>query len=254
MRVKQICLREEGEDYAVRMQDLPPSMQPREKYDQVGPEHLADSDLLALILRTGAAGVNVVQLAGGLLYRYGSLSALLRASTAELQKFHGIGKEKAKILKAALELGRRLSQENIGGQPYVKEPADVAAILRERARAADREHLWVLLLDLKHRLIVPPVEVFRGTLTSTLSHPREVFKPAIQHSASSMIVAHNHPSGDPEPSPNDIQITLRLIAAGKTLGIGVDDHVIIGRRMHDGQDDFISIRETGRVIFSKDGC
>lgn len=241
-----------GNEYHVRAKDLPKSLQPREKFDRLGPENLSEADLLALILRTGTTGVNVVQLAESLLIKYGSLSALSQASAAELKKdFPGIGKEKAKQVKAALEIGKRLVQENVGERPRIVSPEEVAAVLRERARGLDREVFWVLLLDIKNRLICPPCEVSKGTLSSSLVHPREIFKPAIQHSASGMILAHNHPSGDPSPSANDVKLTRKLIESGKTMEIEVLDHVIIGRRSHDGANDFISLREAGFVVFGQ---
>lgn len=240
---------EEGGTYQVRAKDLPAALQPREKFDRLGPENLSESDLLALLLRTGTTGLNVVELAELLLMQYGSLSALSRASTAELQEIHGIGKEKAKILKAALEVGRRLVQENVGERPRIASPEEAAAVLRERARSLDREVFWVLLLDTKTRLMAPPFEVSKGTLSSSLVHPREIFKPAIQHSAANVILAHNHPSGDPSPSAQDIKITKKLIEAGKTMEINVLDHLIIGRKTRDGANDFLSLRESGLVIF-----
>ncbi|MBI9020927.1 MAG: DNA repair protein RadC [Verrucomicrobia bacterium] len=243
------CIREEGGTYQVRAKDLPAALQPREKFDRLGPENLSESDLLALLLRTGTTGLNVVELAELLLMQYGSLSALSRASTAELQEIHGIGKEKAKILKAALEMGRRLVQENVGERPRIASPEEAAAVLRERARSLDREVFWVLLLDTKTRLMAPPFEVSKGTLSSSLVHPREIFKPAIQHSAANVILAHNHPSGDPSPSAQDIQITKKLIEAGKTMEIKVLDHLIIGRKTADGANDFLSLRESGLVEF-----
>ena len=176
--------------------------------------------------------------------QYGSLSALSRTSIAELQKIHGIGREKAKILKAALEIGRRLVQENVGENPRIASPEEAAAVLRERARSLDREVFWVLLLDTKSRLMVPPCEVSKGTLNSSLVHPREIFKPAIQHSAASVILAHNHPSGDPSPSAQDIRITKKLIEAGKIIEIPVIDHLIVG----DGLP--FSLRESGLVEFA----
>jgi DNA repair protein RadC len=242
---------EEGESYQVRANDLPKALQPREKFDCLGPENLSESDLLALLLRTGTAGRNVVELAETLLMQYGSLSALSRTSVAELQKIHGIGKEKAKILKAALEMGRRLVQENVGERPRIASPEEAAAVLRERARSLDREVFWVLLLDTKSRLMSPPCEVSKGTLSSSLVHPREIFKPAIQQSASSIILAHNHPSGDPSPSAQDIRITKKLIEAGKTMEIKVLDHLIIGRKTRDGANDFLSLRETGLAEFEE---
>jgi len=241
---------EDGVEYQVRAKDLPMALQPREKFDRVGPENLSESDLLALLLRTGAKGLNVVELAEQLLMHYGSLSALSRASTVELHKeFHGIGKEKAKILKAALEMGRRLVQENVGENPRIAAPEEVASVLRERARGLDREVFWVLLIDTKNRLLAPPADVSKGTLSSSLIHPREIFKPAIQHSAANIILAHNHPSGDPSPSTQDIKVTKKLIAAGKLIEIAVLDHIIIGRKTREGTDDFLSLRESGLVEF-----
>ncbi|WP_233231667.1 RadC family protein [Tichowtungia aerotolerans] len=234
------------------MKDLPKALQPREKFDRVGPENLSESDLLALILRTGVAGLNVVELAEMLLLQYGSLSALSRASAAELQKIRGVGKEKAKILKASLEMGRRLVQENVGENPRIASPEEAAAVLRERARGLDREVFWVLLLDIKNRLMVPPCEVSRGTLNSSLVHPREIFKPAVQHSAAHVILAHNHPSGDPSPSAQDIKVTRKLVEAGHMMEITVLDHMIIGRKTREGVDDFMSLRESGLVLFHQD--
>ncbi len=238
--------------YRVRVKDLPRALQPREKFDRLGPENLSEADLLALILRTGTTGTNVVELAEKILMQYGSLSALSRASAAELKKdFPGIGKEKAKLLKAALEIGRRLVQENVGERPRIASPEEAAAVLRERARSLDREVFWVLLLDTKTRLMIPPVEVSKGTLSSSLVHPREIFKPAIQHSAASIILSHNHPSGDPSPSANDICITKKLIEAGKTMEIKVLDHLIIGRKTCDGDKGFFSLRESGLAVFEE---
>ncbi len=242
---------EEGAVYQVRANDLPKALQPREKFDRLGPENLSESDLLALLLRTGTAGTNVVELAETLLMQYGSLSALSRTSVAELQKIRGIGKEKAKILKAALEIGRRLVQENVGENPRIASPEEAAAVLRERARSLDREVFWVLLLDTKSRLMAPPCEVSKGTLNSSLVHPREIFKPAVQQSAASIILAHNHPSGDPSPSAQDIRITKKLIEAGKTMEIKVLDHLIIGRKTRDGANDFLSLRENGLAEFEE---
>lgn len=242
---------EEGGGYRVRVKDLPKALQPREKFDRLGPENLSEADLLALILRTGTTGLNVVELAELLLIQYGSLSALLRASTVELQEIHGIGKEKAKILKAALEVGRRLVQENVGENPRITSPEEGAAVLRERARGLDREVFWVLLIDIKNRLMAPPAEVSKGILNSSLVHPREIFKPAIQYSAASIILAHNHPSGDPSPSAQDIRITKKLIEVGKMMEIDVLDHLIIGRKTREGSDDFLSLRESGLVKFER---
>ena len=241
---------EEGGEYRVRVKDLPKALQPREKFDRLGPENLSEPDLLALLLRTGTTGLNVVELAEALFVKYGSLSALLRASAVELQEVRGIGKEKAKILKAALEMGRRLVQENVGENPRITTPEEAASVLRERARGLDREVFWVLLLNTKNRLMAPPAEITKGILNSSLIHPREIFKPAVQHSAANVILAHNHPSGDPSPSAQDIKVTQKLIEAGKTMEIEVLDHIIIGRKTCEGRDDFFSLRESGLVEFA----
>jgi len=242
--------RDKGDRYQVRTRDLPAALRPREKFDRLGPENLPETDLIALLLRTGTSGLNVVRLAESLLIEYGSLSALARSPAEELRKIRGIGKDKAKIIKAALELGRRLVQESVGERPRIITPEEGAAVLRERARGLDREVFWVLLLDTKNRLMTPPCEVSRGTLNSSLVHPREVFKTAVQHSAANVILAHNHPSGDPSPSSNDIRMTHKLIEAGKTMEIEVLDHLIIGRRTAEGLSDFISLRESGLMVFS----
>lgn len=236
--------------YSVRANQLPTSLQPREKFDRLGAEHLSESDLLALILRTGTSRLNVVQMAEHLLMQYGSLSRMAAASPTELAKTRGIGREKAKILKAALEIGRRLTQERIGERPRISTPEDVVAILRERARGLDREMFWVLPLDMRNRLLLPPIEVSRGTLNASLVHPREVFKAAVQHSAAAIIVAHNHPSGDPSPSANDLKITGSLIAAGKVMEIDVLDHVIIGQRRGGSDAEFFSLQESGLAVFA----
>lgn len=235
--------------YGIRMRDLPKALQPREKFDRMGAENLSETDLLALLLRTGTSGLNVVDLAGNLMVRYGSLSALSQAPVQELAKTKGIGPEKAKILKAALEIGSRLVRERIGERPRISTPESAAAVLRERVRGLDREVFWVLLLDTRNRLIVPPVEVSKGTLNSSLVHPREVFKPAIQHSAAGVILAHNHPSGDPSPSAQDIRITSSLVDAGKLIDIQVLDHLILGQRTTSQTSDFVSLRESGQVAF-----
>ena len=130
-------------------------------------------------------------------------------------------------------MGRRLVQENVGENPRISSPEEAAAVLRERARGLDREVFWVLLLDIKSRLMVPPCEVSKGTLNSSLVHP----------------LAHNHPSGDPSPSAQDIKITRKLIEAGRTMEISVLDHVIIGRKTRENSDDFLSLRESALVVF-----
>ncbi len=245
--------RDVGGEYRVVAKNLPVALQPREKFDRLGLENLSESDLLAIILRIGTIKLNVVELAESLLLRYESLSALAHASLVELQDLRGIGKEKAKVLKAALEIGRRLVQENVGENPQIVSPEEAASVLRERARGLDYEVFWVLLLNIKNRLMASPVDVSKGTLNSSLIHPREIFKPAIRHSAANVILAHNHPSGDPTPSSQDLRITRHLIEAGKTMEIKVLDHIIIGRKLRDGASDFFSLRESGLISFDSSG-
>lgn len=243
----------EDHDYRIRskpMREIPARLRPREQFDLVGPEHVPDQTLLALILRIGVPGVNVADLADQLLRKYGSLTALAQASAGELVEMDGIGPVKAQILKAALELARRLSLEAIPENHKVSSPEDVLMVLRERARLSEAEVFWVLLLDTKNRLRRPPLEITKGTLNTSLAHPREVFKEAIRSSCASIVLAHNHPSGDPTPSPEDVRITRQLVEAGKIVEIHVLDHIILGRKRADERLDYVSLRETGMVQFS----
>jgi len=241
-------------EYAVgaatlRVRDMPAPLRPREEFERVGAENVSDAVLLALILRTGSAGMNVVDASHRLLAAFGSLTALARASTLELQTVESIGPVKAQMIQAAMELAKRLTRESVGENPLVTTPEQAAAVLRERARILQHEIFWVLLLDTKNRLIGEPRKISEGTLNSSLVHPRELFKQALQFSSAAMILAHNHPSGDPTPSAEDIKVTKQLIGAGEVMGIKVLDHIIIGHRRHTADADFISLREAGLVNF-----
>jgi DNA repair protein RadC len=239
-------------DYRIRsqpMRDIPARLRPREQFELMGAEHVPDQTLLALIVRVGVPGVNVADLAAQMLRDFGSLTALAQASVAELTQYDGIGKVKAQMLKAALELGRRLSLEAVPEHHKIASPEDVLMVLRERVRLAQTELFWVLLLDTKNRLTQAPIEVSKGTLNATLAHPREIFKEAIRASAASLILSHNHPSGDPTPSPEDIKITRQLVDAGKIVGIRLLDHIIIGRQREEQRLEHISLRESGIVQF-----
>jgi DNA repair protein RadC len=162
-----------------------------------------------------------------------------------------MGPCKAQVLKAALELGRRLTEEAVPASVTLRTPAQVAAVLREQARALDRERFWVLLLDVKNRLVKAPVEVSQGLLDTCPAHPREVFREAILAACANVILAHNHPSGDPAPSGEDIRLTKQLVQAGRMVGIPVLDHVILGRLRESGGEDFASLRESGAVSFNE---
>ena len=232
------------------MREIPGRLRPREQFEQAGAEHVPDATLLALILRTGLQGMNVADLAEAMLRQYGTLTAMARASVDELVRFGGIGRVKAQMLKAALELGRRLSLEAVPDDHRISSPEDVLMVLRERARLAEEENFWVLFLDTKNRLTRPPHVVSKGTLNASLAHPREVFREAVRSSCASVVLAHNHPSGDPTPSAEDVRITRQLVEAGRLMEIEVLDHIILGRKRTDERLDYISLRETGMVQFS----
>ena len=233
-----------------RVRDLPFRMQPREAFDRMGPEGVTDEVLVALILRSGTPGCNVLDLARTLLTEhYPSLRDLARASVEELQAIRGVGRVKAQMLRAALELGRRLTAEAGADAPCIRQPRDAADLLRLRAQHLDCEVFWMLPLDTKNRLRKAPVEVSRGLLDASLVHPREVFRPAIQAASAAIVLAHNHPSGDVAPSAEDLSVTRQLIEAGRILGVRVLDHVILGRAPAPGTPDYLSLRESGLAAF-----
>ena len=233
-----------------RVKDLPCRLRPREELDRVGAENVSDIVLLSVLLRGGVRGLSVVDLAEELLREYGSLDALAKASIEELAARRGMGRVKAQVLKAALELAQCLAEEHGPARQPVKGPHDAAKVLRQRARTREEEAFWVLMLDAKNRLIRAPLEISRGLLDASLVHPREVFREAIRSSSAAVILVHNHPSGDPTPSAEDIRVTKQLVEAGRIVDIQVLDHVILGRRHTDGTDDFISLCEAGVVDFS----
>ena len=240
--------------YSIRSQnlrvcDMPMQLRPREEFERVGAENVSDAVLLALILRTGTKGMNVVEVSQRLLSAFGSLTALAKASLKELQAINSIGPVKAQMIKAAMELAQRLTRESVGESPLITTPEQAAAVLRERARVLQHEVFWALMLDTKNRLIGEPQKISEGTLNSSLVHPRELFKKALQHSCAAMILAHNHPSGDPTPSAEDIKVTKQLIGAGEVMGIKVLDHIVVGHRKYHNATDFLSLRESGLVKF-----
>lgn len=236
-----------------RICDMPLRMRPREAMERHGVENLSDTVLLAILLRTGAQGVNVMDLAERLILQYGSLTALARASVAELAGnpiLKGLGKVKAQTLRAALDLARRIAEETHDERgSFVRSPEDAAGVLRELAKTLEHERFWALMLDTRNRLKGNASEVSKGILDSSLVHPREVFKAAIQSGCAALILMHNHPSGDPAPSADDVRITRQLIQAGQVIGIKVLDHVILGRPSADRRTDFLSMREAGLVEF-----
>ncbi|MGI6434337.1 MAG: RadC family protein [Syntrophomonadaceae bacterium] len=208
------------------MKELPEEMRPREKLVKLGEGRLDEHELLAIILGMGTAKINALDLAKQLMIKYKTLRCLREASLEELMAEHGIGTAKAVSIKAAIELGRRLAlcQED---RPVITSPEDVKMLVMEEMRYLDREHFKVLYLDRKGGIIIAE-DISVGGLHSSMAHPREVFKNAVKRSAASVILVHNHPSGDPSPSHEDVETTRRLAEAGRIVGIEVLDHVIIG--------------------------
>lgn len=224
--------------------ELPPEDRPREKLARLGAEALSDSELVAILLRTGIAGANAVEVARRLLARYGSLAGLARASVKELAATKGVGPAKAVQLAAAFGLGARLASEEFRRGEKLTRPDLVYEMLGQEMRALERESLRVILLDTKYRLMRVE-EISIGSLDQSLAHPREVFRPALIYSAYALIVAHNHPSGDPAPSEADRLLTLRLKEAAALLQIPLVDHVIIGAPGPGGKRGYSSFRELG---------
>jgi len=228
----------------MRLKDQPASERPRERLAALGAEALSQAELIAILLRTGLKGMNAVAVAGVLLQRYGSLQALARASVDDLRQVKGIGRDKAVTLVAAFALARRMAGELRTEAPLLDTPEAVVELLREENRLLPVETLQVVLLNTRRRLIRCET-VSQGTLDTLLVHAREVFKVAIAANAAALVVAHNHPSGDPSPSDADIKVTRDLIRAGQLLKIEVLDHVIIGRATPERPKDYASLRELG---------
>jgi len=208
----------------MKIKDLPKSDRPREKLIAKGAENLRDSELLAILLRTGRAGKNVVEIASQVLTKY-SKKRLLQMTYGDLLKIKGINSAKATTLLAAFELSKRALEVDDSNLPIISNPKDVVAQLTE-LRQNKKEHFVVLYLNARNQLVYKET-ISMGTLDANLVHPREVFEPALKYSAANIMVAHNHPSGDPKPSEDDLEITKRLAEAGKMMGVEVLDHVII---------------------------
>ena len=226
--------------YSVRIRDMAASSRPRERLAEDGAEALSEAELLAIILRVGSDRGSAVELAQMLLAAMGGLSALENASVAELCTHHGIGRAKAVQIKAALELGRRLQREPVDDRPEIRSPADAARILAPRMAALPRETLQVILLDGRHRMI-DVSKVAEGRVNSVGARMAEVFRDAVRQDCPAVILAHNHPSGDPSPSDDDAKLTRNAAEAGKILGVEVLDHLVIAR----GPSNFVSLREHG---------
>lgn len=202
---------------------------PRERLDAHGAEALSEAELIALLLRTGGGGRDALALAAWLLQQHQGLAGLATTEATELACTPGVGPAKSAALSAALELGRRLAARRLRPGDPVRGPADVFRHFHARLRHARHECFLVVLLDGRHRMM-REVVISQGTLTASLVHPREVFRPALREAAAAVVLVHNHPSGDPTPSTEDREITVRLADAGSLLGVPVLDHVVIAER------------------------
>jgi DNA repair protein RadC len=221
-----------------RIQDLQAAERPRERLLTLGPQALSSAELLAILLRTGVPGENAVQVGQRLLHTFGGIAGLHRASVQELQGQHGLGEAKAAQIKAAIELGRRLTIESPEERPAVNSPADAAALVSYEMSALEQEHLRVILLDIRNR-VLDIVEIYHGSVNSSQVRVGEVFKEAVRRNAPALIVVHNHPSGDPTPSPDDVAVTRAMVQAGKLLDVDVLDHLVIGAGR------WVSLKERG---------
>ena len=222
------------------IKDLPEDIRPRERLLKEGSGALSDIELLAILLRTGSREATALDLASMIMAQFKSLRLLLGATVEELGEIKGVGPAKACKVKAALELARRTSKYSDLPRTVIKSPEDAAGLVMEEMRHFDREHFRAILLNTKNQVIGTD-KVSVGTLNSSAVHPRELFRNAIKRGAASVILVHNHPSGDPAPSKEDMDITGRVKEAGNIIGIGVLDHIIIG------DNKFTSFKANGLI-------
>jgi len=225
-------------DYRLSVREWPESERPREKLAQYGASVLSTAELLAIILRTGTAREDVVALAQRLLVQKGGLVGLAHASMTELAAEHGLGLAKGAQLKAALELGKRLLLDPRAARAQVRSPKDVADLVMWEMGLLQQEVLRTILLNTKNHVIASPV-IYQGSLNTSVIRVGELFREAVKHNCAALVVVHNHPSGDPTPSPEDVAVTREIVAAGKLLDIEVLDHLVIGHQR------FVSLKERG---------
>ena len=224
--------------HPLMMKELPADERPREKMKERGAQALGNSELLAILLRTGNFQESALRIAENLLDRHGGLAGFGNATLEEFEQVKGVGEAKAITVMAAIELGRRVTTLAPVERPIIRTPDDVAALLMPRFRYETKESFIAILLSTKNHVLKTPV-ISVGSLNASIVHPRELFREAINASAAAVILAHNHPSGDPAPSPEDVSLTRKLVDAGKLLDIPVLDHIVLG----DGK--YISFKEKG---------
>lgn len=227
-----------GGQTRARIRDLEGGERPRERFAAVGAAGVSARELVAILLRNGVRGQGALALADRLLAEFGGLAGLARADARDLNRIPGIGRVKSLELKAALELGRRMAHSQLGERSQVRTPADAAQMLMLDMGVLEQEEVRTLALDTRNRVIGAAM-IYRGSLNAASMRIAEVFKDAIRLNASAVIVAHNHPSGDPSPSAEDIRVTKQLAAAGKLLDIDLLDHLVIG------QNRYVSLKERG---------
>ena len=222
------------------IRDLPESERPRERMEKYGAEALSTAELLAIVLRVGSRGESALHLAARLLSEFGGLSGIARARIPQLSRLAGMGLAKATQVQAAFELGKRLATSTEGPRAVVSGASEAAALVMEDLRYREQECLAAIFLDVRNQVIQVRV-LTMGTLTGSPAHPREVFKEALAQGCASLIVCHNHPSGDPTPSREDIAFTARLVKAAEVMGVPVLDHIVIGAGR------FVSLKESGQM-------
>lgn len=224
--------------YVPMIRDMAERERPRERLMHAGPTAVSTTELLAIILRTGVGGENVLRLSERLLSTFTDLPGISRATIAELTAVKGIGPAKAVEVKAALELGRRLMASAPQEKAKVASPADAANLLMSEMMFLEKEHLKLILLDTRNTVLSTPT-IYVGSLNTSVIRISELFRAAIKANAAALIVAHNHPSGDPSPSPEDVRVTRQIVQAGKLLDIELLDHIVIGHQR------FVSLKERG---------
>ncbi|MGE7622828.1 RadC family protein [Viridibacillus sp. NPDC096237] len=223
---------------SMMIRDVHQDDRPRERLKRQGAESLSNQELIAILLRTGTKEESVLHIANRVLTSFEQLHELKHAAIEEIMSVKGIGEAKAIQLLAAIELGRRMSQQRIEDRYTIRSPQDAATYLMADMTALLQEHFVVLFLNVKNQIIHKQT-IFIGSLNASIVHPREIFREAVKRSAASLVCAHNHPSGNPAPSPEDIEVTKRIQEAGYIIGIELLDHVIIG------DHQFISLKEKG---------